>query len=200
MTFRSPRAAMLAAAAALLAAACGGGGNPLSNPPDILNPAGTGGEKLSFAYFQACINPIFEKLIASGNTVNKCSSGGCHDNVSGTGGALRLAVAPASLDVLDPANTPDVIRQSDMYKNFYSAQGAVVIGAPTQSRLFQKPLVLNVLHGGGQIFIDANDPNAKLIQYWITHPAPQGQDEFSRATDSMFTPPNPNTGACNTTP
>ena len=36
-----------------------------------------------------------------------------------------------------------------MYKNFYSAQGAVVLGSPTQSRLLTKPLVQGVLHGGG---------------------------------------------------
>ena len=46
------------AAAAL--AACGGGGtNPLGNPPLVDNPAGTTGQKLSFIYFQKCINPIF---------------------------------------------------------------------------------------------------------------------------------------------
>ena len=146
--------------------------------------------------FQACINPIFEKQLQNGTAVNRCASGGCHDNVTGTGGALRLVQTPAMVDVLDPANTPDVIRTTDMYKNFYTAQGAVVIGAPTQSRLFAKPLVLNVLHGGGQIFPDANDPNAKLIAYWITHPAPKDQDEFSTATYSLFTPPVPDPANC----
>ena len=85
-----------------------------------------------------------------------------------------------------------------MYKNFYSAQGEVVIGSTTQSRLLAKPLLLNVLHGGGLIFVDQNDPNAKLIKYWISHPAPLGQDEFSTATYSMFTPADPTTGTCNT--
>jgi len=182
-------------AAVALVAACGGG-NPVGNPPDILNPPGALGQKLSFAYFQACINPIFEKQLQNGTAVNRCASGGCHDNVTGTGGALRLVQTPAMVDVLDPANTPDVIRTTDMYKNFYTAQGAVVIGAPTQSRLFAKPLVLNVLHGGGQIFPDANDPNAKLIAYWITHPAPKDQDEFSTATYSLFTPPVPDPANC----
>ena len=198
MTPAASRAAIIALAAAALLAACGGGGNPLGNPADILNPPGALGQKLSFAYFQQCINPIFEKALQSGNTVNRCASGGCHDNTTGTGGALRLVQSAAALDVKDPANTPDVIRATDMYKNFYSAQGAVVIGAPTQSRLLAKPLVLNVLHGGGQVFANDQDPNALLIQYWITHPAPQGQDEFSSAGDNLFTPPDPNTGACNT--
>ena len=55
----------------------------------------------------------------------------------------------------------------------------VIVGNPNESRLVVKPLVLNVLHGGGQVFPSQNDPNAKLIKYWITHPAPLGQDEFS---------------------
>ena len=66
-----------------------------------------------------------------------------------------------------------------MYKNFYSAQGEVVFGSPTQSRLIAKPRLLGVLHGGGLIFENDQDPNVRLIQYWITHPMPAGQDEFS---------------------
>ena len=85
-----------------------------------------------------------------------------------------------------------------MYKNFYSAQGVTVPGSPQQSRLFEKPLLLNVLHGGGLVFADENDPNVKLISYWISHPAPAGQDEFSTATYSMFTPADPVAGTCNT--
>jgi hypothetical protein len=84
-----------------------------------------------------------------------------------------------------------------MYKNFYSSQGSTVIGAPQQSQLLKKPLTLNVLHGGGVIFADQTDANAKLIAYWIGRPMPQGQDEFSSAANSMFTPPDPATGTCN---
>jgi hypothetical protein len=85
-----------------------------------------------------------------------------------------------------------------MYKNFYSAQAATVPGDPSQSRLMNKPLLRNVLHGGGLIFASTSDPNAQLISYWISHPVPQGQDEFSTASYSMFTPANPQTGTCNT--
>jgi hypothetical protein len=56
---------------------------------------------------------------------------------------------------------------------------------------------LNVLHGGGVIFASQDDPNAKLISYWISRPMPQGQDEFSTAANSMFTPADAATGACN---
>jgi hypothetical protein len=189
--------------AAIGAVACGGGGtNPLGNPATIDNPAGATGQKLSFAYFEKCINPIFlAQLQINQNGVvstNTCAGSGCHATATGTGGAFRVVPTAQAIDVTDPANTADVIRASDMYKNFYSAQGEVVLGSATQSRLLAKPLLLNVLHGGGQIFPDAQDPNAKLIQYWITHPVPLGQDEFSTAAYAMFTPADPNTGACNT--
>jgi predicted small lipoprotein YifL len=196
------------ASAALVAAlfgtitGCGGGdGNPLGNPPSVQNPPATGGQKLSFVYFQKCINPIFLAQLpinqSGAVSTNTCASSGCHDNSTGTGGALRLVQSAQAVDLADPANTPDVVRTSDMYKNFYSSQGSTVIGTPLQSRLLTKPLTLNVLHGGGVVFADQNDINAKLIAYWISRPMPQGQDEFSSAADSMFTPANPATGACN---
>jgi hypothetical protein len=191
----------LAAAAAIFLGGCGGGDNPLGNPPDVSNPPATGGQKLSFIYYQKCINPIFlAQLQVNQNGVistNTCASGGCHDSGTGTGGALRLSQAASLVDLSNAANTPDVVRGLDMYKNFVSAQGSTVIGAPTQSRLLTKPLTLGVLHGGGVIFVDQNDPNARLINYWISRPMPQGQDEFGAAANSMFTPPNPATGACN---
>jgi hypothetical protein len=182
-------------------AACGGSSNPLGNPPLVSNPESTqGNQHLSFAYFQRCINPIFlTKLQSQGSaTTNTCVGGGCHDTVTGTGGAFRLVAAAPALDVSDPANTPDVIRAADIYKNFYSAQGMVVVGDTSESRLVVKPLVQSVFHGGGQVFASESDPNIKLIKYWITHPAPLGQDEFSTATYTMFTPADPKTGTCNT--
>ena len=151
--------------------------------------------------FQKCINPVFlaQLQINQGGVVstNTCASSGCHDNTTGTGGALRVVQGAVAQNLANPANTPDVLRTSDMYKNFYSAQGSTVIGSPTQSRLLAKPLTLNVLHGGGVVFADQNDANARLIAYWIGRPMPAGQDEFSSAADSMFTPPNPATGTCN---
>ena len=195
-------AALTAALFALIAGCGGGSGNPLGNPPTIQNPPTAGGQKLSFVYFQKCINPIFlaQLQINQGGVVstNTCASSGCHDNTSGTGGALRVVQSATAVDLSDPANTPDVVRTSDMYKNFYSSQGSTVIGTPLQSRLLTKPLTLNVLHGGGVVFLDQSDPNARLIAYWIGRPMPQGQDEFSSAADNMFTPADPATGACNT--
>ncbi len=191
-------AATVVAAAAL--AGCGGGENPFDNPADIENAQQVSGQKLSFSYFQKCINPIFLAQLQSGGAgggrTNTCASSGCHDNVNGTGGALRIVPGAQAVDLADPANTAEVIRQSDMYKNFYSAQGSALIGNPAQSRLLAKPLLRNVLHGGGLIFADDADPNARLMAYWITHPAPQGSDEFGPA-NGLFTPADAATGACN---
>jgi hypothetical protein len=198
---RLAHAALLASAALCVLASCGGSGsNPLGNPASITNPQVVVGQRLSYAYFQRCINPIFVTQLAAigGSGTNSCAGSGCHADATGTGGALRIVPTAQTIDLSNPANTPAVIRVSDMYKNFYSAQGEVVIGVPTQSRLVQKPLLLNVLHGGGQILSGLSDPNSKLMQYWITHPAPAGADEFSTATYVMFTPPDPMTGTCNT--
>lgn len=186
--------ASLAAAAAL--AGCGGG-SIFDNSSDVQNPPSAGGRKLSFEYFQRCVQPIYEKVITgAGGGSNTCGSSGCHDTVAGTGGALRIVPRPALVD--STAVAPDVVRESEMFRNFFSSQGVTVIGAPTASRLFQKPLLLNILHGGGQIFADETDTNAKTIAYWITHPMPEGQDEFSPVASNLFTPADPKLGVCNT--
>ncbi len=180
-------------APAALLCACGGGA--LDNAPAVSNPAGTGGRRLSFTYFQKCVNPVLQARIASAGGTNSCASSGCHDTVAGTGGALRVvAGAPA---VTDPALSADAVRASDMYKNYYSSQGVTVIGSPSQSRLVNKPLVNGVLHGGGLIFDNGNDPNVKALRYWISRPVPEGQDEFSSTAATMFTPADPATGTCN---
>ncbi|HTN50710.1 MAG TPA: hypothetical protein VMK32_14890 [Burkholderiaceae bacterium] len=197
-----PATCAVAGFLALVLAACGGDGNPLDNPPTVQNAAVTSGQKLSFIYFQKCIQPIFvaQLQINQGGAIstNTCAAAGCHDNVTGTGGAFRLLGKAQMVDLSDPANTPDVIRNTDMYKNYYSAQGEVVFGAPLSSRLLTKPLTLNVLHGGGVIFLSESDPHVMLIKYWISRPMPQGHDEFSSAANGMFTPADPNTGTCNT--
>lgn len=197
MTATKRTFATLIAAAAGFIAACGGGG-ALDNPNSIVNPPGTAGQKLSFAYFQRCINPVLNTPlpvnIGGVITNNTCAAAGCHDNASGTGGALRLfGTAPA----VDLSLAPDAVRASDMYKNFYSSLGESVVGSPEQSRMLNKPLVRGVLHGGGLIFTSPDDPAAKLIRYWINRPMPAGQDEFSPAANTMFTPADPATGACN---
>jgi hypothetical protein len=186
----------------VLLAGCGGAGNPLGNPSTIENEAVVGSQKLSFIYFQNCVNPIFlaQLQINQGGvtSLNSCSASGCHDNTNGTGGAFRVIGQAQPLDLGSLAGDPQSARASDMYKNFYSAQGEVVFTAPLDSRLLAKPLLRGVLHGGGLIFDSTDDENVKRIEYWITHPMPHGQDEFSTAAAAMFTPADPATGACNT--
>jgi len=201
ITRARPASTIVAGLAALVLVACGGEGNPLDNPPTVQNPTTTGGQKLSFIYFQKCVAPIFVKQLQINQngviSTNTCAAAGCHDNATGTGGALRLFGSAQQVDLSNPANTTDVVRTTDMYKNFYSAQGEVVFGAPLSSRLLAKPLTLNVLHGGGLIFLSESDPNVMLIRYWISRPVPQGHDEFSSSAASMFTPADPNVGTCN---
>jgi hypothetical protein len=199
MTRRRPLPFLtLAAAAAAGLAACGGG-SPLDNPPTLVNPPGATGQKLSFVYFMRCVNPVLnEPLRVNINgaiSTNTCAAAGCHDNTTGTGGALRLL---GNAPVVSLAQSADAIRATDMYKNYYSSLGETVVGTPEQSRMLNKPLVRTVLHGGGIIFETPEDPGAKLIRYWINRPMPQGQDEFSSAANTMFTPADPATGACNT--
>ena len=197
---RARRALRLAAAlAAAVTALCGcGGGGPLSNPPTVNNPPGATGQKLSFAYFQRCVNPVLNtplRVVINGvPSTNTCAAGGCHDNATGTGGALRLLAGALAVDL---SLAPETVRAGEMFRNFYSALGETVVGSADQSRLLNKPLVRGVLHGGGLIFESPGDPAARFIRYWIGRPMPQGQDEFSTAANTMFTPADPNTGACN---
>ena len=190
-------APMLAALVLSMLAACGGG-SPLDIPDEVANPPATGTGKLSFAYFQRCVQPILEAqlpITLNGvTTVNSCASSGCHDDTNGTGGALRLR---AGATLVDLGQTPEQIRATEIYRNFYSSQGEVVLSDALASRLIAKPLVRGVLHGGGLIFESEHDPLVRILRYWIEHPMPAGQDEFSTAGNALFTPPDAATGECN---
>ena len=170
---------------------CGGSGDPLNNPPLVTNAAGATGQSLSFAYFQQCVNPIFLAALPNplngGATTNTCSSAGCHNDATGRGGAFRIVPTAQLVTSLPPASTPAQVQTTDMYKNFYSAQGEVIINDSTQSLLINKPLLRNVLHGGGLIFASDQDPHIKQLEFWISNPMPAGQDEFSPAASSLFT-------------
>jgi hypothetical protein len=196
------RQAAAASAAALLLAACGGG-SPLGNPPTIQNPPDESGQDLSFAYFQRCINPILlAELTINQNgqiSVNTCASAGCHDNVSGTGGALRVIGSAPDVDLSgDLAARAAEIKNAPIYVSFFSSKGSTEVGSPLESRMLNKPLVRGTLHGGGLIFESEDDPNAKLIEYWITHPMPAGQDEFGPAAANLFESNDVVNGACKT--
>lgn len=193
--------ALAAPALALSLAGCGGG-NPLGNSDDIDNSGVITGKKLSLAYYQRCIQPILEASLPSpdgGGGVNECASSGCHDDRAGTGGALRVVPGAAAVS-LDGSVGADAIRSTDIYRNFYSAQGVTVPGSPTASRLLTKPLLLSVLHGGGLIFENLDNPNAKVFAYWISKPVPTTSDEFdtSEAVQAMFEGKDITNGACKT--
>lgn len=193
-----------------LAAGCGGGGNPLGNPPTVPDSGGAVGQSLSFVYFERCINPILQSPqtidLNGTSTTNTCSSAGCHNAPTGRGGAFRLIETTDLVNVsYASASSPPVpseadIRATDMYKNFFSAQAEVIINNPAQSLLVNKPLLRNVLHGGGLIFSSVDDPNIRKFEYWIQNPMPAGQDEFSTAAVNLFTgatPLDPMSGVCN---
>lgn len=180
------RWAAVAVAVSTVLGGCGGGSNPLGNPESVSNPAGTFGRRLSFAYFQACVQPVLitPLPIRNGSGSNTCAAAGCHDTATGTGGALRLSALAQAV----PAGTAaEATRATEMYRNFYSAQGETVPGAPESSLLLAKPRLAGVLHGGGLIF-EGSDDNVRRIETWIRRPMPQGEDEFSAAAATMFGP------------
>jgi len=194
---------------ALVFVACGGGA--FDNAPNVQNPQGNAnGQALSFAYFQRCVQPVLRKdlpvRIGNQTVINSCAASGCHDNANGTGGALRLTAgapdvpialaSPPNGTVANGGLAAAQIRQSEMYRNFYSAQGEAIIGAPLSSRLMLKPLVRTVLHGGGLVFDSDDNPDAKVIRYWISRPMPAGQDEFSDAAQALFAGGDVVNGAC----
>lgn len=192
----------IGAAWLLLALGGCGGGSPLGNTPEVGNSQVSTNQVLSFAYFQRCVNPIFLAQLQTqlnGTTVtNTCAAAGCHASATGAGGAFRIVPSAQLVDLTSAANTVATIRATDMYKNFVSAQGETVINTPAQSRLLNKPELNGTLHGGGLVFPDKTDPHVQLITYWISNPAPIGQDEFSTATYSMFSNNDPMNGTCNT--
>jgi hypothetical protein len=196
---RSLRLGFITACGLAMLGTAGCGGGALDNADTVANPPGGSGQKLSFVYFQRCVFPVLNTPlpvnIGGVITTNTCAAGGCHDNATGTGGALRLVGSAAPVDTALPAAT---VQASDMYRNYYSSLGESVVGAADDSRLLNKPLVRNALHGGGLIFETVDDDAAQRIRYWINHPMPSGQDEFSGAANSMFTPPDAALGTCNT--
>jgi hypothetical protein len=175
-----------------LLAACGGS-NPLDNPPDISNGGGVEGDKLSFAYFQKCVDPI----VTTNVDPNKnCSNANCHAP-GGSGGAFRAITAATPISLVPPIDAT-AARATDMYKNYRSAAGQTLIDAPGDSRLLNKPLLNGTLHSGGQIFANDQVTEARTIRFWISNPIPPGQDEFSAANYSiLFSNGNPVTGTCN---
>ena len=105
MILKTTAITLVAAAAAVVLTGCGGG-SALGNAPNIENPAQTGGRKLSFEYFQRCINPIFLALIPGSGSTNTCAASGCHDTVAGTGGALRVVPSATTVRLWSARASP----------------------------------------------------------------------------------------------
>jgi hypothetical protein len=83
------------------------------------------------------------------------------------------------------------------FVNFASASGSSNVGDPFNSNFIRKPLV-QVFHGGGQIFVDANAPGIAVFVHWMSHGVDDG---FSAVEcDSLYTSPpavgNGMIGAC----
>lgn len=170
-------------AAAGLLSACG--------PVDVTQ--GPPGGTLCFDYFQQCVNPVFDATlpiydqngIVIGN--NTCSASGCHQNPGSAGGSLKIT--PSALTVMVSGAMTDAdkatVRATPMYGNFLSAKGGADLNTPRQSFLLKKPLV-EVLHGGGRVFVNDQDPNARQFLFWITNRVPQGGDEFHAQCATLF--------------
>jgi len=188
------RGTLLAGTVLIGVGGCGGSGDPLDNPPTVTEASGGAGQSLSFAYFQQCVNPIFLAALPNplnnGATTNTCSSAGCHDDATGRGAAFRIVPTatpvPTSGGSANFTQTEAQIETTDMYKNFLSTQGMVIVGNPAESLLINKPLTRGVLHGGGLIFANDQDPNIKQMEFWISNPLPAGEDEFGASASSLF--------------
>lgn len=113
-------------------------------PADIgmCNP--TGGEP----YFEQQIWPNF---IIRGNDTTTCTrtGAGCHDQNGGN--ALTFKTDPI-----------------DFAANYKAAQVYLNCGTPMMSELLTQPLEgIDDPHGGGNIFVDINDPAVQVFLKWF---------------------------------
>ena len=150
-----------AAAVAVSGCRCGGGSNPLDNPADVAEPART-------RRARSCRSPTSRSASTRSSwrsCRSTCNGAIVDQHLRRRRAATTTPTAPAALcaswqrrrpiDLTDPANTPDVDpRQRHVQELLLGAGLEVVIGSPTQSRLLAKPMLLNVLHGGGLVFAD----------------------------------------------
>ena len=127
---RARRSSRRDCVAAIALAACGGGGNPLGNPPTVEQPA-----RQRRAEAVVRLLPDAASTRSSWRSCRSTRTASSRPTPAPARAATTTPTAPAApsascrtpqpVDVTDPANTPDVIRATDMYKNFYSAQGEV---------------------------------------------------------------------------
>jgi|TARA_B100000745_G_scaffold229142_1_gene153578 hypothetical protein len=118
----------------------------------------SGIQDLSFDMFVTEVNPILTKNIDG----KRCSSSGCHNNESGTGGNFRL---------FDTENPTDV----QLRANYISAISFTNVSAPRDSILLLEPTAGSFPstggHAGGDIFFPPDDENYQTLLEWISTPA-----------------------------
>jgi len=145
-----PSAASIVLAAGLLMAGCDNTVNP--------QPVEASGSTLCVVDYEVCVNPIFDAALNGRTGVATCSSGGCHSQASGSGGAFKIHPAAAT-------GSPE------MMANYFSARSFANLDDPPGSRLLQKPTAGRSAaiggHAGGDIFPGTTDECHAVIQNWI---------------------------------
>jgi hypothetical protein len=143
----------------------------------VANPPGASGQKLSFLYFQRCVNPVLNTplpvRIGGNTTTNTCAAGGCHDNVSGTGGALRLLGSAAPVDA---SALPDArARQRHVQELLLIARGKRGRQSRPEPPAEQAAGAQHTARGRPGLRDGGRPIAAQLIRYWINHPMPAGR-------------------------
>ncbi|TDU32015.1 hypothetical protein DFR24_1403 [Panacagrimonas perspica] len=137
-------------AAGLLLGGCDNTVNP--------QPVEASGSTLCVVDYEVCVNPIFDAALNGRTGVATCSSGGCHSQASGSGGAFKI----------HPGATTG---SAEMMANYFSARSFANLDDPPGSRLLQKPTAGRSAaiggHAGGDIFPGTTDECHAVIQNWI---------------------------------
>ena len=144
--------------------------NPLDNPPTVSNPtAHRQTSSCPSPTSRSCINPIFLAQLPIHSATARLDQHLRRRRVATTtptAPAARFVSCPTRSRSTspNPANTPDVIRASDMYKNFYSAQGDGGDRlADAEPRCSPSRWCNGVLHGGGLVFETAQRSRTRKL-------------------------------------
>lgn len=144
---------------------------PLAACEQVAQTQGASGKTLCFDYYQRCVNPVFDDtLMYGGISASNCSASGCHQAGIGPGGRFKVNPGLSA----QPLTTPTQDRATQMYDNFRSAKDSTNLNDPRQSSLIKKPLI-EVAHGGGQIFIDPAALGVREFLFWVSRNV---DDEF----------------------
>ncbi len=144
---------------------------------DIGSNQKVAGKTLCLSDYAQCIDPIFHIEMQGKNGAITCSSAGCHDVSSGSGGGFKLFDSPQTGSV-------------EMLANFYTARSFANLNAPENSKLQLEPLTgtfsVTGSHTGGDIYMDINDACYQAILAWNNKQV----DEMDSASCGVCTVPN----------